>query len=75
MTFSVKEEDDVSKRHKDSRNVENVLVLQGGGSLGSFACGAVPYNNMNGLNRTMTSYKDYPEFSIFFIGANSCQDN
>jgi NTE family protein len=27
-----------SKRHKDSRNVENVLVLQGGGSLGSFAC-------------------------------------
>jgi hypothetical protein len=36
---------------------------------------AVPYNNMNGLNRTMTSYKDYPEFSIFFIGANSCQDN
>jgi NTE family protein len=39
MTFSVKEEDDVSKRHKDSRNVENVLVLQGGGSLGSFACG------------------------------------
>jgi NTE family protein len=39
MTFSVKEEDDVSKRHKESRNVENVLVLQGGGSLGSFACG------------------------------------
>ena len=39
MTFSVKEEDDVSKRHKDSRNVENVLVFQGGGSLGSFACG------------------------------------
>jgi len=39
MTFSVKEEDDVSKRHNDSRNVENVLVLQGGGSLGSFACG------------------------------------
>jgi len=36
---------------------------------------AVPYNNMNGLNRTMTSYKDYSEFSIFFIGANSCQDN
>ena len=27
-------------RHKDSRGVENVLVLQGGGSLGAFACGA-----------------------------------
>jgi NTE family protein len=39
MTFSVKEEDNVSQRHKESRNVENVLVLQGGGSLGSFACG------------------------------------
>ena len=39
ITFSVKEEDDVSKRHRDSRNVENVLVLQGGGSLGSFECG------------------------------------
>ena len=26
-------------RHKESRDVENVLVLQGGGSLGAFACG------------------------------------
>jgi NTE family protein len=26
-------------RHKESRNVENILVLQGGGSLGAFACG------------------------------------
>jgi NTE family protein len=26
-------------RHKKSRNIENVLVLQGGGSLGAFACG------------------------------------
>jgi NTE family protein len=26
-------------RHKESRNVENLLVLQGGGSLGAFACG------------------------------------
>ena len=26
-------------RHKKSRNTENVLVLQGGGSLGAFACG------------------------------------
>jgi NTE family protein len=39
ITFSVKEEDDVSKRHRDSRNVENVLVLHGGGSLRSFECG------------------------------------
>lgn len=29
-----------NKRHDDSRKVENVLVLQGGGSLGAFACGA-----------------------------------
>ena len=26
-------------RHKESRQTENVLVLQGGGSLGAFACG------------------------------------
>ena len=26
-------------RHKESRKTENVLVLQGGGSLGAFACG------------------------------------
>lgn len=29
-----------NKRHNDSRKVENVIVLQGGGSLGAFACGA-----------------------------------
>ena len=29
-----------NKRHDDSRKVENELVLQGGGSLGAFACGA-----------------------------------
>jgi NTE family protein len=32
-------EEDGHPRHKESRNVENVLVLQGGGSLGAFACG------------------------------------
>jgi NTE family protein len=32
-------EEDRHPRHKESRNVENVLVLQGGGSLGAFACG------------------------------------
>ena len=26
-------------RHRESRPTENVLVLQGGGSLGAFACG------------------------------------
>jgi NTE family protein len=26
-------------RHRRSRNLENVLIMQGGGSLGSFACG------------------------------------
>ncbi|MDQ4012730.1 MAG: patatin-like phospholipase family protein [Thermoproteota archaeon] len=29
-----------NKRHNHSRKVENVIVLQGGGSLGAFACGA-----------------------------------
>ena len=28
-----------SSRHNKNRTVENVLVLQGGGSLGAFACG------------------------------------
>ena len=32
-------EEDGHPRHKESRNIENVLVLQGGGSLGAFACG------------------------------------
>lgn len=30
---------DSSSRHKKNRTVENVLVLQGGGSLGALACG------------------------------------
>ena len=29
-----------NRRHNHSRKVENVIVLQGGGSLGAFACGA-----------------------------------
>jgi NTE family protein len=37
MSFKAKEESRV--RHKESRQTENVLVLQGGGSLGAFACG------------------------------------
>jgi NTE family protein len=32
-------EEDSHPRHKESRDIENVLVLQGGGSLGAFACG------------------------------------
>ena len=36
MSYQFKEED---PRHKESRDIENVLVLQGGGSLGAFACG------------------------------------
>ena len=32
-------EENSHPRHKESREVENVLVLQGGGSLGAFACG------------------------------------
>jgi NTE family protein len=38
MSYLFKEEDS-HPRHKESRKVENVLVLQGGGSLGAFACG------------------------------------
>jgi NTE family protein len=37
MSFRVQEES--HPRHKESRKTENVLVLQGGGSLGAFACG------------------------------------
>src|SRR3954451_4859153 len=37
MSYLFREEDSHS-RHKESREVENVLVLQGGGSLGAFAC-------------------------------------
>src|ERR671918_1440738 len=36
MSYRAKES---HPRHKESRNTENVLVLQGGGSLGAFACG------------------------------------
>ena len=32
-------EEESHPRHKKSRNLENVLIMQGGGSLGSFACG------------------------------------
>ena len=38
MSYLFREEDS-HPRHKESRDVENVLVLQGGGSLGAFACG------------------------------------
>jgi NTE family protein len=36
MSYRAKES---HPRHKESRKTENVLVLQGGGSLGAFACG------------------------------------
>ncbi len=39
MSYLFKAEDQRHPRHKESRDVENVLVLQGGGSLGAFACG------------------------------------
>src|SRR6478609_4977912 len=39
MSYRFNKQDD-HPRHKESRGVENVLVLQGGGSLGAFACGA-----------------------------------
>src|SRR5919205_4087700 len=37
MSYEIKEK--TSPRHIKSRNLENVLIMQGGGSLGSFACG------------------------------------
>ena len=37
MSYAIK--DSSPKRHEESRNIENVLVMQGGGSLGAFACG------------------------------------
>ena len=39
MVLDYRFEEDMHPRHQESRNVENVLVLQGGGSLGAFACG------------------------------------
>jgi NTE family protein len=37
MSYELKEES--PSRHKRTRSLENVLIMQGGGSLGSFACG------------------------------------
>ena len=37
MSYTIKEAS--TTRHEESRNIENVLVMQGGGSLGAFACG------------------------------------
>jgi NTE family protein len=37
MSYEIKEASPT--RHKRTRSLENVLVMQGGGSLGSFACG------------------------------------
>ncbi len=36
-------------RHEHSRKVENVLVLQGGSSLGAFACGVFKALVKNGI--------------------------
>src|SRR6476660_10284989 len=38
MSYRLKREENLPKRTR-SANVENVLVMQGGGSLGAFACG------------------------------------
>src|SRR5215203_4373706 len=37
MSFGTREES--HPRHRESRQTENVLVLQGGGSLGAYECG------------------------------------
>ena len=38
MSYRLKREENLPKQTR-SANVENVLVMQGGGSLGAFACG------------------------------------
>lgn len=42
-------------RHKDSRVAEDVLVLQGGGSLGAFACGVFKGLAKEGINIDVAS--------------------
>jgi NTE family protein len=42
-------ERDVHPRHRRSRTIENVLVLQGGGSLGAFGCGVFKSLARHGL--------------------------
>ncbi len=38
MSYRVKRDNNLP-RQKESTNAENVLVMQGGGSLGAFGCG------------------------------------
>lgn len=39
MSYKLDEHSNNHLKHKSTRGVENVLVMQGGGSLGAFACG------------------------------------
>lgn len=41
---------ETTQRHKSSRVNENVLVLQGGGSLGAFSCGVFKALHKNGIS-------------------------
>ncbi|MEW6605695.1 MAG: patatin-like phospholipase family protein, partial [Thermoproteota archaeon] len=41
---------ETTQRHKSSRAIENVLVLQGGGSLGAFGCGVFKALHNNGIS-------------------------
>jgi NTE family protein len=38
---SLSHTNDINSRHSKTRKVENVLILQGGGSLGAFGCGVI----------------------------------
>jgi hypothetical protein len=38
---SLSHTNDTTLRHSKTRKVENVLILQGGGSLGAFGCGVI----------------------------------
>jgi len=49
-----------NSRHSKTRKIENVLILQGGGSLGAFGCGV-----MKGLAKKGISFDIVCGTSIF----------
>ncbi len=55
MRSRAKNSDASNTRHDRSRSAENVLVLQGGGSLGAFACGVFKGLTKEGVNINIAS--------------------
>jgi NTE family protein len=63
-----------NKRHNASRKVENVLVLQGGGSLGAFACGVFKALVKEGIKIDIASGTSIGAINAAIIaGSNSDQ--